>query len=170
MFKEYIDGLDLEEIARDDCASFLDVTPSASTMSLKLLGIGIEDNGIEYNPSIKTTKWICEKNNRNRLQNNAKQSSINQIMHKGDPCFEYVDSLRDKTGKAVKSHIVDVDFWKTSSENSNQYPAKLNDCTIAINKRLNAEANIEYTIYYDGDPVEGTVTITNGIPTFTPNA
>lgn len=27
---------------------------------------------------------------------------------------------------------------------------------------------IEYDLYYDGDPVEGTVTITDGVPTFTP--
>lgn len=170
MFEEYINNLNLEEIDRDDCASFIDTTPNASTMALKLLGIGITDKGIDFNPNIKSTKWVCEKNNRNRLQNNAKQSSISQTMHKGDPCFEYVYSLMDKTGKDVKSHIVDVDFWNPSESAPTSYPAKKSNCTIAITKYLGEEAVIEYTIYYNGDPIEGTVTITDGIPTFTPKA
>lgn len=169
MFEEYIKTLDLEEIDRDLSASFLDITPSAENMTLKLLGIGITDTGIDYNPNIKSVKWVCERNNRNSLKNNAKQMVVSQTMHKGDPCFEYVHSIKGKTGSKVKSHIVDVDFWNVKG-NENSYPAELNDITIVVTKYLAEEAIIEYTIYYDGDPTTGTVTMTNGVPTFVPTA
>lgn len=31
---------------------------------------------------------------------------------------------------------------------------------------MGENAEIEYTIYYDGDPVEGTVTFAGNVPTF----
>lgn len=165
-----IDDLDLEEIDRDAAASFINVTPKDSTKSWKLLGIGITEYGIAYNPEMKTVKWIIEKNNRNSKKSMNKQGAVAQTMHKGDPCFEYVNTLKDKTLTEVETEILDIDFWNTSSESATSYPATLSKCSIVVTNYLKEEAEIEYTIYYNGDPVEGTVTMTDGVPTFVPNA
>ncbi len=165
-----IDNLDLEEIDRDAVASFLNITPKGETKNFALLGIGITDYGIAYNPEMKTVKWIVEKNNRNSKKSMNKQGAVTQTMHKGDPCFEYVNTLRDKTLGDVETEILDVDFWNAKEEKPNEYPATLSECSVVVTNYLKEEADIEYTIYYNGDPIEGTVTMTNGVPTFTPNA
>ena len=53
---------DIEKLDRDNSLmTFLDVTPSANTMQLEVLGIGITDYGISYNPQVEQEKWIIEK-------------------------------------------------------------------------------------------------------------
>ena len=44
------------------------------------------------------------------------------------------------------------------------------DCIIAITNYMGEDASIEYSIYYNGDPKEGTVTLdSEGKPTFAEN-
>ena len=43
----------------------------------------------------------------------------------------------------------------------------MNDVIITVTSYSGEE--IEYDIYYDGDPTGGTVTISDGVPTFTPS-
>lgn len=156
----------IEKIEREQVVTLLDVTPSATTMSLKVLGVGITDYGISYNPQVDNEKWIIEKNSRSDHKSNQKQSSVSQKCYKGDPCFEFVEKGRDKLN--YKTHIVDVDIWKETTTGS--YPAKLNDAKIVITKYMSESAVIEYDLYYEGDPIEGIVTVANGVATFTPNA
>ena len=76
---------DIEKLDRDNSLmTFLDVTPSATTMQLEVLGIGITDYGISYNPQVDQEKWIIEKNARNVHESNQKQGSVEQKIYKGD--------------------------------------------------------------------------------------
>ena len=156
---------DIEKLDRDNSlVSFLDVTPTAQTMQLEVLGIGITDYGISYNPQVEQEKWIIEKNARNVHESNQKQGSVSQTAYKGDPVFEFVANGRDKLN--YKTHIVDVDIF--AGENG-VYPAKMTDGIIAITQFMNENAVVEYDLYYDGDAVEGTVTFdsTTGKAEFT---
>lgn len=153
----------ITKIDRDEFVTFLDITPTASSASWKVLGVGITDYGISYNPQVDQEKWIIEKNARNIHSSNQKQGSISQTCYKGDDVFEFVAAGRDKLN--YKTHILDIDMW---NGNNNVYPAKMSDGLIGITQFMNENAVIEYDLYYDGDSVEGTVTITDGVPTFTP--
>ena len=147
--------------------SFLDVTPDEETMSLKILGIGITDYGVSYNPQVEQEKWIIEANARNIHQSNQKQGSVSQTAYKNDPIFEFVEKGRDKLN--YKTHIVDVDIF-AGEEGS--YPATMTDGLIAITQFMNDNAVVEYDLYYNGDAVKGTVTFdpVTGEPTFTPES
>lgn len=156
---------DIEKLDRDNSlVSFLDVTPTANTMQLEVLGIGITDYGISYNPQVEQEKWIIEKNARNVHESNQKQGSVSQTAYKGDPVFDFVAKGRDKLN--YKTHIVDVDIF--AGENG-VYPAKMTDGIITITQFMNENAVVEYDLYYDGDAVEGTVTFneTTGKAEFT---
>lgn len=153
----------ITKIDRDEFVTFLDITPSASSASWKVLGVGITDYGISYNPQVDQEKWIIEKNARNIHSSNQKQGSISQTCYKGDDVFEFVAAGRDQLN--YKTHILDIDMW---NGNNGVYPAKMSDGLIGITQFMNENAVIEYDLYYDGDSVEGTVTITDGVPTFTP--
>lgn len=159
---------DIEKLDRDNSlVSFLDVTPTLQAMQLEILGIGVTDYGISYNPQVEQEKWIIEKNARNVHESNQKQGSVSQTAYKGDPVFEFIANGRDKLN--YKTHIVDVDIF--AGENG-VYPAKLTDGIVTITQFMNENAVVEYDLYYDGDAVEGTVTFddTTGKAVFTRTA
>ena len=145
----------IEKVKRSQFLTFLD-TSSNSTPNWKVLGIGITDYGIDYNPQVDTEKWIIEDNARNDHTSNEKQSSVSQKIYKGDPCFEFVEKARDQLN--YKSKVLDVDRW---NGNGNTYPAKLSDVIITINTWMGEEATIEYDMYYDGDPEDVQVSFDN---------
>ena len=157
---------DITKMDRDEFLTFLDVTPNAQTNSFKVLGIGVTDYGISYNPQVDTEKWIIEKNARNIHRSNQKQGSVSQTIYKGDPCFDFVKDARDATN--YKTNILDIDVFDGTGST---YPATLSEGLIAITQFMNEDAVIEYDLYYNGDSVKGTVTFdSNGVPTFSPNA
>lgn len=154
----------IKKVNRSQFLTFLDTTPDSQTPTWAVLGIGITDYGISYNPQVETEKWIIEDNARTDHESNQKQSSVSQKIYKNDPCFEFVQAGRDVLN--YKTHILDIDSW---NGDNGTYPAKLSDGVIAITQYMNENAVIEYDLYYDGNATEGTVTINNGVPTFTPN-
>lgn len=158
----------IKKIDRDEgLLTFLDTTPD-STATFKVLGIGITDYGISYNPQVDSEKWIIEKNARQVHNSNEKQGSVSQTAYKGDEVFEFVANGRDKLN--YKTHILDVDvFDGTESGGTITAPAKLSDGMVAVTQWMAEEATVEYDLYYAGDPVEGeaTINLTTGEVTFT---
>lgn len=153
----------ITKVDRDQFVTYLDVTPSAETMDFEILGVGVTTYAISYNPQIDTEKWIIEKNARNDHTSNQKQSSVEQKMYKGDPCFEFAHAGLDKLN--YTTHILDIDRW---NGDGSSYPAKLSDGLLAVTQKGGENAVLSYDLYYNGDPKVGTVTFdsTTGKPTF----
>lgn len=160
----------IAKVDRDQFLTFLDTTPTGNSPTWAVLGVGVTDYGISYNPQVDTEKWIIEKNARTIHSSNQKQGSVSQTIYKNDPCFEFIQAGRDVLN--YKTHILDIDRWNGTGEGSSAtYPAKMSDGIVAITQFMNEDAVIEYDLYYDGDPVVGTVTISAaGVPTFTPSS
>lgn len=154
---------DIEKVKRSQFLSYLNTTPSGNSATWKVLGIGITDYGIDFNPQVDTEKWIIEDNARTDHSSNQKQGSVTQKCYKGDAVFEFVYNGMDKLN--YKSQVLDIDTWNGTS---GSYPAKVSDVIITVTSYMGENAEIEYDIYYDGDATEGTVTIADGVPTFTP--
>ena len=143
----------IEKIPRSKYRTFLDTTPSGNSRTWAILGIGVDEYKTAYNPQVDTEKWIIEDNARNDHTSNQKQGSVTQKCYKNDPAFEFVANG-------------DIDTWNGTGTTTKTFPAKMSDGLVAITSYSGEE--IEYDLYYDGDPVEGTATITDGVPTFTP--
>ena len=154
---------DIQKINRSQWLTYLDTTPTGNSRTWKVLGIGITDYSVDYNPQVDTEKWIIEDNARSDHSSNEKQGSVTQKTYKGDALFEFVAEGRDELN--YKTNILDIDRWNGTGTT---YPAKMTAGKIVITSILGENSEIEYDIYYDGDAVEGTVTITDGVPTFTP--
>lgn len=152
---------DIEKIKRSKYQKFLDTTP-ASTATWKIIGIGISEANVDYGAQVDTEKWIIEDTARNDHTSNQKQLSVTQKCYKGDPEFEFINAGRDKLN--YTSHILEVDLW---NGNNGSYPAKKSDCLITVTNYSGEQ--IEYTIYFNGDPVEGTATVADGVPSFSPS-
>ena len=154
----------IEKVNRSQFLTYIDTTP-ASDYTWAILGVGITDYSISYNPQVDQEKWIIEDNARIDHTGNQKQASAEQKIYKNDPCFEFASNGRDKLN--YKTHILDIDRWNGTGTT---YPAKLSDGKIVITEALGEEAVLNYDLYYEGDPVEGTVTFTDGVPVFTRTA
>ena len=152
----------IEKIKTSQYLRFIDTTP-ASSPTWKVVGIGVEEESTSFNPNVERIKWIIEDSARTDHTSNDKQSSITQKAYKNDPCFEFVNTGRDKLN--YKTHILEIDTWSGSN---GSYPAKMSDGLISVTDYSGDE--ISYDLYFDGDPTDGTVAISDSVPTFTPNA
>lgn len=144
--------------------TFLDTTPN-SEATYDVLGPGITELAISYNPSVDSEKWIVEAAARHIHSSNEKNASVSQTIYLGDPCYEFVEAGRDKLN--YKTHILDVNMSK--KVDGDKFYAELTDGIIAVTSYLGEEATIEYDLYYEGDKVVGSVDISTGKPVFTPS-
>lgn len=151
-----------ERITEDQFVRFIDITPTALSPTWALIG-AVEEGGasIEYNPNIDRLKLIVNKNATTNHTSNDKQMGATYLAYKGDPAFTFVNAGRDKLN--YKTHFLEVDLWDESNSN---YSAKMSDATIGITTYHGD--TIEFTVYADGDPTEGKVTVASNTPTFTP--
>lgn len=153
----------IEKLKTSQYLRFIDTTPSSQNPTWKVVGIGVEEMATDYSPQVDTIKWIIEDSARNDHTSNQKQSSVTQKAYKNDPCFTFVNAGRDKLN--YTTHILEVDTWSGSNGN---YDAKMSDGLITVTSYSGEE--IEYDLYFDGDPTDGKVSITGGVPSFTPTA
>lgn len=152
----------IEKLKTSQYLRFIDTTPN-STPTWKVIGIGVEEASTSFNPNVERIKWIIEDSSRSDHTANDKQSSITQKAYKNDPCFEFVNDGRDKLN--YKTHILEIDTWNEAS--TGNYVAKKSDGLISITDYSGDE--ISYDLYFDGDPIDGTCTISDGVPTFSAN-
>ena len=156
------DTSNMKKILESQFVRFIDTTPTASSPTWALVAAVEEDNAaIEYNPNIERIKYIVDDSARSDHTSNDKQMSVPYQAYKGDTCFEFVNAGRDKLNYVT--HLLEVDLWDS---NNSSYTAKMSDATISITS-YNGKT-IEFDVYADGDPQEGTVTISDNTPTFTP--
>ena len=152
----------IEKGNRSQFLTYIDTTPNSSP-TWAVLGVGITDYAIAYNPQVDTEKWIIEDNARNDHTSNQKQGSVEQKIYKGDPCYEFASAGRDKLNYVT--NILDIDRLHG---NGTSYPAKMTAGKLIITEELGENAVLSYDLYYDGDAVEGTVSFAGNVPTFTP--
>lgn len=154
----------IRKMNRSEFVTYLDTTPEASSMNFAILGVGVTDMAISYNPSVESEKWIIEDTARHIHESNEKQSSVSQSIYVGDPCYEFVEKGLDKLN--YKTHILNVNRAKELSEG--EYYADLSDGLISITSYMGENATIEYDLYFEGTKKVGSVQFDeSGKPTFT---
>ena len=156
----------ITKVDRSQWLTYLDTTPSEGTPNWAVLGVGITEFAIAYNPQVDTEKWIIEDNARNDHTSNQKQGSVSQKIYKGDPCFEFVHKGCDQLN--YTTHILEIDRWNGTTDG--KYPAKMTDGLIAVTQKGGENAVLEYDLYFNGEPTEGEVTFIGNVPTFAPKS
>ena len=150
-----------EKIREDQFLRFIDTTPTEASPTWALIAAVEEDGaGIEYNPNIDRIKLIVNEGSITNHKSNDKQLSATYLAYKGDACFNYVEAGRDKLN--YKTHLLEVDIW---NETGGSYAAKMSNATIGITSYNGNQ--IEFDLYVDGDPTDGSVTMTGNTPSFT---
>lgn len=154
---------------RSELRHFINTTPGATTETWGLIGFGVSELGIEFNPQTVTNQWITEASSTTEITGYQPSSSVTQYAKFGDPVYDFVNSIRrDRAiGSACVTQMLNIDIYE---ETEGAYFAEMQEVAISVDSYGGSSEDpltIGYTIYFRGTPTDGTVTIENGVPTFT---
>lgn len=160
------------KVKRSEFATFLNTAPSASSPVWSRFGKGVTGQSVSYNPTVNSEQYIDEDNATSSVDAYAPVINTPQTAYKNDAVFEFVDNLRRTRaiGDDAVTDVLMVYIYAKGEDGS--YPAEKQSASISITD-FGGEAgnplNITYDIGFVGDPVQGNVTIANGVATFTEN-
>ena len=157
------------KIKRTQFATFLNTGGTSEVWSR--FGKGVTSQSVAYNPTVNTEQYIDEDNATSSLDAYAPTINTPQTAYKGDPVFEFVDSLRrnraigdDALCEILMVYIYDKD------EETGAYGAEKQKVSISVTDfggDAGGPLSITYDIGFVGDPVNGSATITEGTVRFT---
>lgn len=128
-------------------------------------GTGVDSLSVAFNPQKDTYKDITQRTSTTTFNSYQMSSSISdKRCFSEDPMYDYLYNLK-KNAIAAETQLIEINTAKTIS--TGVYDATQYTILITINEWLGENASISYDIDYS-KPVQGTVTITGGVPTFTP--
>lgn len=157
-------------VKRSQFATFLDTTPNTDEKTYARLGKGVTSASVAYNPTVNDEHYIDEDSGSKQLDGYAPTLATEQVANKGEPIFDFVDSLRQTRaiGDSAKTSLLMVYIYDKETEG--KYKAEEQNAIISINEFGGEAGNpvkITYDINFSGDPTVGTATIANGQVTFT---
>ena len=127
-------------------------------------GTGVDSLSVAFNPQKDTYKDITKRTSTTTFNSYQLSSSISgKRLYGEDEMYKYLNELR-KTATAGETQLLEIDT--SSAEAGGNYEAVKYNVLITINEWLGENATISYDIDYS-NPVQGTVTMSNGKPTFT---
>ena len=129
-------------------------------------GVGVEALSMSYNPQVDTFKTILRDDAESVFKNYDIQSSVsNKRIYRDDDVYDALDVAR-RTANCIETKYLELDMGKATGS---AYEATEYDVLLAIDEFLGEDATISYNLYYK-NPVQGSATISDGVPTFTPTA
>ena len=158
----------MEKIKRSLFATFINTTPGTESATWAKMGKGITSQNVSYNPNVTTEQYIDEDNAYSSVDSYAPSLDGAQTCYKGEAVFTYIDGLRQK--RAVGAELeTEVLFVYLYDGTENTYKAEKNACVIQLGEfggEGGGSVKLTYTIGLNGDPEQGTATITEGKVTF----
>ena len=158
-------------IKRSQIQAFLNVSKESKTESFKIIGNYMPAGAYDYNPQTTTETYIVNDNATSTLDSYQIAFDGEMKCAKGDAVFDYIDGLRYNVavGDDAVSEVVLVDTYQTKGS-SGGYRAQKFACTVSVNSfggDGGQTPTISFNIAVNGDPVQGTATISAGTCTFT---
>lgn len=146
---------------RSEFFTFLNIAEAAQakeTPQWALIGDGVTEMSISYNPQNTTEQYIHEDVAHTLVTGYQPNAAVTAQCKKGDKVFDYINKLRRAMaiGDDAKSEICMVDLYE--EKKTNGYPALRQPVTLQIDSYGGAASDplsIGYTINFDGVPEQG---------------
>lgn len=150
--------------------AFLNTTPRETKESFKIVGNGMTSGSYSYEASETNETYIVDDNATTIIDSYALSLDGEMKCIFGDSVFDYINELRRKmaTGTDAETTVLLVD--KYDVDETGAFKAQKFNCSISISSYGGdggATPTIGFKINVNGNPINGTVTMTNGTPTFT---
>ena len=160
-------------LKRSQIQAFLNTAGKSGEPTYKIVGNYMPSGSYDYNPQSTTETYIVNDNATTTLDSYQIAFDGEMKCAKGDAVFDYIDGLRYNVavGDDAVSEVVLVDTYETKT--SGQYIAQKVACTVSISAcggDGGQTPTISFNIGINGDPVQGTATISAGTCTFTADA
>ena len=152
-------------ITNDQRAVFIDTSSAPhTTPTYKRLGEGINTFTPSNNGQISTKHYINDKFATSRRNGLQKQFAISGDRVIGDDANDYLVSLSEATGSEVETTILICDMLSgTTTTGGTYYTGKKYDVMVDLSNDGTIEGGqdvtIDGTLYVNGDPVDGYVTV-----------
>ena len=147
-----------EKIVRSKIATFLN-TGSTVTPVWSLLGLGIVDAAIEYNPQTSEEVFIHQNSGNTEVESYKPTMPIEATAYNGNLAFEKIDTLRKARAVGAAAYTEIVNVWLYEAPTTGTYPAEKQNVSVQIESFGGAGgegAKINFTLNYRGDAVPGT--------------
>ena len=148
-----------QKIRRSKFAVFLNTAPAAESSTWALIGDGVSEMSITYNPQTSEEVYINQNSGTTDVESYKPTIAAPMTALKGDEVFTFVDGLR--TRRAVLTDCVTecllVYLYRDSE--SGTYEAERNACAVQIDDFGGAggeAAKLNFTLLLQGDAQQGT--------------
>lgn len=156
-----------QSITNEKREVWINTTPS-STATYKRFGEGINTFTPSNNATIGTKHYINAKFSSSRRNGIQKQYAFSGDLITDDDCQTFLLGLSEKTGNDVLTDMIIFDHVGTGTS----FPAKKYNIMVNISNdggiSGGSDVTVDGTFYVTGDPINGTVSLTGGTPSFTP--
>lgn len=137
----------------------INTTPKESTGTYVVVGDGVTELTINYNPQTTTEQFIHQDSASTDVTGYKPNAPVTAQVIKGDPAFEYINAMRKKLPVASDAYtdVIMFDVFDTTANGA--YPAIKQPVSIQIDSYGGAASDplsIGYTINWRGDGIEGT--------------
>lgn len=148
-----------QKIKRSKFAVFLNTAPKTDTPIWNLVGDGVTELSIAYNPQISEVTYINQDSGVTDVEGYKPTIATPMTAMAGDAVFEFVDTLR--VGRKVLSESMTecLLVYLYKDETAGVYPAEKNVCAVQIDDfgGVGGEATkLNFTLNLQGDAVLGT--------------
>ena len=147
---------------------FMNTTPKETTADYSVIGPGVTELSIAYNPQTSTNQYIHEDVANTDMTGYQPNAPVTGQAVPGDPVFDFVNDMRVNLpiGSDAYTDVVQVDIF--NKQTGGAYPATKQPVSIQIDSYGGAASDplsIGYTINWRGNGVKGT--FDPGTKTFT---
>lgn len=152
--------------------AFLNTKPKEATENWGLVGNGMTSGSYTYEAQESNETYIVNENATTIIDSYAVSIDGEMKCIFGDAVYDYINSLRYTlaTGTDAETDVLLIDKYDKDTEGA--FKAQKFKCSISISSYGGdggATPTIGFKINVNGDPINGKVTITSGVPTFTKN-
>ncbi len=144
---------------RSAFALFINTTPKETTAEYALVGDGVTELSISYNPQTNTEQYIHQDTANTELTGYQPNAPVTSQVVKGDKAFEYINDLRNRLPIGSDAHTDIILIDKFEPDSNGAYPATKQPVSIQIDSYGGAASDplsIGYTINWRGSGTTGT--------------
>ena len=138
---------------------FINTTPKDSSSNYALVGDGVTELSISYNPQTNTQQYIHQDTANTELTGYQPNAPVTSQVVKDDPAFKYINEMRKSLpiGSDAHTDVIMVDVFEAHT--GGEYPATRQPVSIQIDSYGGGASDplsIGYTINWRGTGTKGT--------------
>ena len=137
---------------------FINTNPGKESDTYALVGDGVTELSISYNPQTTTEQYIHQDVATTEVTGYQPNAPVTAQVIKGDEAFEYINSLRKKLPVLSDAYTDIVMFDAFETDEGGEYPATKQPVAIQIDSYGGAASDplsIGYTINWRGQAEDG---------------